>query len=357
MQLMDYACAACDTLIRRYSVEQLPPAGKFYYHQGVFLAGMLETWRLTGKEAYFRYVKEWVDCVLDENGVPRVAQPGELDDCMAGILLFPLLDATGDVRYQKAIDYVLDHLQHIPRTREDVPWHKTKNPGQLWLDGLYMAGPFLAEYAQRYHVPEIRQLMMRHIRVMLRHTRNPQTGLMVHAYDELRSEPWADPATGSSAEHWGRANGWAALALVNDLTHLEKETAEFEEVRRELLSLLDAVSRCQGEDGRWYQVLDKGGQQGNWLENSCSCLFAASMAKACRHGWAGEQMKVQARKACEGVLRSLSWDKQDLLIGNVCVGTNVGDYLHYCNRPTGVNDLHGVGAFLLMCTAVAEMDA
>ena len=36
-------------------------------------------------------------------------------------------------------------------------------------------------------------------------------------------------------------------------------------------------------------------------------------------------------------------------MGGVCIGTGVGDYRHYCERPTSVNDLHGVGAFLLMC--------
>lgn len=37
-------------------------------------------------------------------------------------------------------------------------------------------------------------------------------------------------------------------------------------------------------------------------------------------------------------------------MGHVCIGTNVGDYDYYCQRPVSRNDLHGVGAFLLMCT-------
>ena len=56
-----------------------------------------------------------------------------------------------------------------------------------------------------------------------------------------------------------------------------------------------------------------------------------------------------ARKGYEGVIRSLNWDGEDLLVGDVCIGTGVGDYKHYCDRPTSVNDLHGVGAFLIMC--------
>ena len=63
-----------------------------------------------------------------------------------------------------------------------------------------------------------------------------------------------------------------------------------------------------------------------------------------------------ARKGYEGIIRSLETDGNDLLIGNVCVGTGVGDYTHYVNRPTSVNDLHGVGAFLIMCAECARAD-
>ena len=45
----------------------------------------------------------------------------------------------------------------------------------------------------------------------------------------------------------------------------------------------------------------------------------------------------------------LDFGRENLLAGNVCIGTGVGDYRHYCERPVSVNDLHGVGAFLLMC--------
>ncbi|MDR1765119.1 MAG: glycoside hydrolase family 88 protein [Lachnospiraceae bacterium] len=55
-----------------------------------------------------------------------------------------------------------------------------------------------------------------------------------------------------------------------------------------------------------------------------------------------------------GVTNSLAWIGDDIQIGNVCIGTGVGDYAHYINRPTSVNDLHGVGAFLLMCAELSD---
>ena len=59
-----------------------------------------------------------------------------------------------------------------------------------------------------------------------------------------------------------------------------------------------------------------------------------------------------AKKGYEGVIKSLTFEGEDLLVSNICIGTGVGDYTHYCNRPTSTNDLHGMGAFLLMCTAI-----
>ena len=57
-----------------------------------------------------------------------------------------------------------------------------------------------------------------------------------------------------------------------------------------------------------------------------------------------------AIRGYEGVIRSLTWEGEDLQIGNVCIGTGVGDYAFYIARPVSVNDLHAVGSFLIMCT-------
>ena len=355
MKPVDYACAACDMMMRRYSPQALPPEGKFYYHQGVFLSGMQKTAELTGHKAYFDYIRSWMDSVLDEEGRPRIAQPGELDDIMAGILLFPLFDQTGDVRYRKAMDVMLSHLLRIPRTSEGAPWHKTKLPFQMWLDGLYMAGPFCSEYAQRFDAPDIREFMRRHVNVMLSHTRDPVTGLYYHAWDESRTEKWCDPETGCSPEFWGRSIGWVTVALLDDLDFLEKDTAAYREILDHARALILTVLKYQSEDGRWYQVINRGDHPDNWLENSCSCLFTAALCKAMRKGYLGREWMDAAARGYEGVIHSVEWDGEDIQIGHVCVGTNVGDLRHYCARPVRVNDLHGAGAFLLMCTEMERL--
>ena len=114
--------------------------------------------------------------------------------------------------------------------------------------------------------------------------------------------------------------------------------------------LLKNLCRFQSEDGRWYQVVDKVNEPGNWLENSCSSLYVAGLCKAMRKGYLPDDYAEHAIRGYEGVIRSLTWEGEDLQIGNVCIGTGVGDYAFYIARPVSVNDLHAVGSFLIMCT-------
>jgi unsaturated rhamnogalacturonyl hydrolase len=151
--------------------------------------------------------------------------------------------------------------------------------------------------------------------------------------------------------------GWVPVAVLNELDFIPKDHPKRREMCDLVVDLLTALCKFQSEDGRWYQVVNKGDCEGNWLENSCSCLYTAAICKAVRTGILDKAFLSNAKRGYEGVIRSLTWEDDDLQIGNVCIGTGVGDYTHYINRPVSVNDLHGVGAFLIMCTEVAMGEA
>ena len=165
---------------------------------------------------------------------------------------------------------------------------------------------------------------------------------------------WAEPETGLAPEFWGRSIGWVPVAVLDELDFIPEEHPGYQDMCALVRDLLEAVCRYQSAEGRWYQVVDKGGQEGNWLENSCSCLFVAAVCKAVRRGILDRSYLEKARTGYQGVIESLVWEGEDILIGNVCIGTGVGDYRHYCERPVSVNDLHGVGAFLIMCAEMQE---
>ena len=350
LDALGYAKAACETMMRKFIAADLPPKGHFHYHQGVFLSGMLETWKECGDDRYFTYAKDWIDSVFDEKGGIRDVSFADLDDIQPGILLFPIRDKTGDPYYDQCIASVVEEVRAIPRTPEGAWWHKTRCTNQMWLDGLYMGGPFCSEYASRTGDRAMMADVIREALLMEKNTKDEASGLLRHAWDRDRVQPWADPETGKAPECWGRAMGWVPVALMNDLDFLAEDVEGRDEVIRMACDLLKNLCRYQSVDGRWYQVVDKVTEPGNWLENSCSSLYVAGLCKAMRKGFLPDSYAENALRGYEGVIRSLTWEGDDLQIGNVCIGTGVGDYAFYIARPVSVNDLHAVGSFLIMCT-------
>lgn len=352
---IDYAKHACDTMMRKFAAEDLPPKGRFHYHQGVFLSGVHKTYQLCAEEKYFEYMAVWMNSVIDKNGKVLDQDGVQMDDMQPGILLYPMIARFGEGRYKTALDYLMGMFETYPRNDDGGLWHKDIYPNQMWLDGLYMGGPVCAEYGGRYNSRKHIDFVVQQACLMQKHTKDNATGLWYHAWDQSRKAKWCDPKTGLSPEFWGRSIGWVPVALLDDLDFIPKDHPGYAEVCKITVDLLLAVCRYQDDGGLWYQVVNKGGQAGNWLETSCSCLFIAAICKAVGKGILDRKYLQNAKKGYNAVIASLEYDGDNVLIGKVCVGTGVGDYKHYCERPTSTNDLHGVGAFLIMCTEVQRV--
>lgn len=53
------------------------------------------------------------------------------------------------------MDLLVEQLKRQPRTLEGGFWHKLIYQHQMWLDGLYMASPFLARYGAEFNRPDL----------------------------------------------------------------------------------------------------------------------------------------------------------------------------------------------------------
>lgn len=352
---LQYAQAACDSLIAWYAPERLPPENRWHYHQGIFLHGMVQVWKQTGIETYLEYPKRYVDALVDGSGNFLFARD-ELDSIMAGLLLFPLEDVYGGRKYRAAADKLRGLFRTLNKTSEGAFWHKDKYPYQMWLDGLYMGGVFALQYADRYGDRELVPMVLEWEKLMRKHMTDERTGLLYHAWDESRNFPWADPVTGCSPEFWGRSLGWYGMALADFLDILPNDHAGRFELAAALGRFVDALIRFQdGPSGLWHQVVDKGDRADNWLETSCTSLFVYTIVKAVRHGCVGEDRLEAARKGYRGLMERIRYDDEGrLVVPDICIGTSAGDYAHYVARPRSENDLHGVGAFILACVEMEK---
>ena len=353
---LDYAKVTIATMMKKNATGGLEERkSSFNYHMGVFLHGIYSNYQLCREEAWFDFIKEWVDSLVDEEGNIHGTFRVRLDDFQAGNMLYPLYERTGERKYKKALDFLMGLIDTYPKNKEGGFWHMELCPNQMWLDGLYMGGPLMCKYSAMFGEQKYMDEAAKQALLMRKMTEDKENGLWYHAFDSERVMPWADSETGLSPEFWGRSIGWVPVAILEELDYIPQNHPDYEGLCALVRDLLIAVCKYQSEDGRWYQVVNKVGQEGNWPENSCSCLFTAAICKAVRKGILDNSFLEQAKLGYQGVINSLEWDGDDILIGNVCIGTGVGDYKHYCDRPVCTNDLHGVGAFLIMCGEMARV--
>jgi unsaturated rhamnogalacturonyl hydrolase len=338
---------------------------KWNYDTGLGLRGFLAVWQKTHDVRYFQYVKRTIDGLIDAEGAIKGYQLDDynLDQVNAGKVLFTLLEyateAKDQVRYKKALAQLRAQLATQPRTKEGGFWHKKVYPSQMWLDGVYMSSPFLAEYAATFHEPGLFDEVAKQILLVEKHTRDTKSGLLFHGWDESKAQKWANPETGASPNFWGRAMGWYAMALVDVLEQFPKNHPKRAELVGVLERLAKAVSAVQDPaTGVWWQVLDQGGRARNYREQSASAMFSYALTKAVQNGWIDRQKyEPVARRAYQGLAQSfVALDANgQVTVNGTCkvagLGGNPyrdGSYEYYTSGTEVVaNDAKGVAAFML----------
>ena len=333
------------------------------YTSGLMLTAIAQVWRMTDAPRYWRYIKDNVDCFLDADGRISTYSMDEhnLDQINGGKVLLLLDEQTKDPRYRQALLTLREQLRTQPRTSEGGFWHKRIYPHQMWLDGLYMAAPFYAEWALRRGEPEAFADVAAQIRLLVEHTRDAETGLLYHGWDASKEQAWADPVTGCSRHFWGRAMGWFMMALVDVLDFLPAEHPEYPRIIAHLADAARAVANVQdARIGLWYQVLDHGTRPGNYLEASASCMFVYALAKGVRRGYLARDYLDRARQGYDGVIGHLTEAGADgnVNLKQICKVAGLGRYspdqpyrdgsfAYYTGEEIVTNDYKGLGAFIL----------
>ncbi len=364
------------TIMATYPDSMMYKGGKaahWDYEMGLVLHAIEQVWHRTGDGRYFNYIQKHMDRYVNADGSIRTYELDKfnIDFVTPGRSLLMLSQQTlpNKEKYRKAADLLRKQLAQQPRTKEGGFWHKNIYPYQMWLDGLYMAEPFYAEHTRLFdREGKAFDDIVNQFVWMEQHARDAKTGLLYHGWDESRQQKWADPQTGKSPNFWSRAMGWYAMALVDVLDFVPATHPRRGELVTILQRFMPAVVKYQDPaSGCWYQVTDRMGDKGNYLEASGTGMFVYALAKGVRLGYLPQSMLPIARKGYEGMLKNfISTDDQKrvhlektVLVGGLG-GTATADrpyrdgsYEYYLSEKIRQDDLKGVGPFIM---ASVEME-
>ena len=333
------------------------------YEWGVTYCGMLQVAEATKDARYKNYVSDHVAAIAtvaahlraqpapasEPVGAQRmlalrpVLAPRSLDD--SGSMCAAFLKASrADVHAAELRPWIDNYMKWIStgqfRLADGTLARNRPLPNSLWLDDLYMSVPALAQMGaltgdRSYFDDAVKQVLQFSERMFVK-----EKGLYRHGWvQEMEPHP---------AFHWGRANGWAIIAMAELLSVLPGDHPGRAAVLAQYRAHAAGLAAVQSGSGLWHQLLDR---NDSYLETSASAMFTYAMARGINRGWLDPLVY--------GPVVSLGWNavaKQVNAQGqveNTCVGTGMGfDPTFYYYRPVSVHAAHGYGPVLL---AGAEM--
>jgi polygalacturonase/rhamnogalacturonyl hydrolase YesR len=359
---------------------------KWSYVMGIELEAMLDTYLKHGGDHIKDYCTMYTDTMINEKGEIKTykLEDYNLDQIRTGHFVARMYQLFPEKKNLKALKTLMTQLQKQPRTAEGVYWHKAIYSYQVWLDGIFMGLPYYSLTANMFlnkkKANAIYDDAVDQISKTYERTYDAATGLNRHAWDETHEMFWADKETGLSQHCWGRAQGWYTMALIELLDALPEDYARRGEVIDLLQKDLDAIIKWQDKkSGVWYQVMDSPEREGNYLESTCSSMFAYSLLKAYRKGYVGAKYRDAGIKAYKGIINNFIRVNADSTISltNCCAVAGLGpglsdkvkqaapkvkenrkrdgSYEYYLSEPVRDNDAKGVGPFIWASLEMEEL--
>jgi unsaturated rhamnogalacturonyl hydrolase len=335
------------------------------YEDGLMLIAAEKYYKLTSDEFVFNFLEKYLDYHINDNGeiVNYHLDEYNIDNILAGNVLFFVYEKTGKKKYLKTIELLRKQLLTHPRTESMNFWHKKRYPYQVWLDGLYMGQVFYLRYALLKKDFSIIDDVYRQVMNTDKYLWDQKRKLYVHAYDEKKVMQWADEETGHSPNIWSRSVGWFAMALVDLIELLPNDfTSEKTAFSELIVKLIDGVKpHLDPEYSMMYQVVDKPNVKGNYLETSGTAMLAYAALKGYRLGVLDSSYQLLGEKIVKGINEKYLRDENGkIILGGICAVAGLdnerrdGSVAYYLSEKIAENEIKGVGPYLFALMELAE---
>ena len=330
---------------------------KWNYIDACMIKALTMLYDISSDSRLMDYAISFTNAYVSQDGSISTMNASDfnLDNINGGKNLIRLYRETKLERYRLAYERLYSQqLINQPRLHCGSFIHKAIYHDQMWLDGAYMALPFLAEYGILESKEElIRDVcsQLENIRIIMR---DPDSGLYYHGYDESRKEKWADKKTGLSPQFWLRSMGWLCAGLADICEIIPANT----DCRDMLGELLEALAMYTTDSGMLLQLPARPDLNGNYPETSGTLLFAYSALKAARLGIAASSIKSAGEKALSRVEEDfISCGGEVPVMRNICLTAGLGgspyrdgSAKYYLSERVTENDAKGIAPYFMAYT-------
>lgn len=211
--------------------------------------------------------------------------------------------ATQDSGLFRAADRMLEFLLYkAPRTRDGIIYHNYIE-NRVWVDGAYMAPPFLAKMGA--YAEAVKQLAG-YRRIL----QDPQKKLYYHIWDE-------DRKAFERKLLWGVGNGWAAAGMTRVIHTLPDSMQKEKNMLAGFIKeILDGAIKYQRPDGLFHDIID---DPHTFVETNSAQMFAYAIFRGVKAGWLEKSYIPYADK-----MRAAAISKVDAfgLVQGVCGAPN-----------------------------------
>lgn len=293
------SAAAADTILERMAdsyIRRGAPRTSFHYGEATLYTGIEAAIAYSKNDTITAWYQNQIDGVVLNNGdiLDWNLTYYSLDDYRLGMNMLWWYEQTGKEKYKKAATTIRRQLDRHPRNLAGGFWHRQPNyPFQMWLDGIFMADTFYAKWTSlfdRRNTSAWDDILLQFDTIESR-TREKDTNLLVHGYDESKKAVWAHPVTGAAPLVWSRAVGWYFMSLIEVLEIVPTCHPGYKRLVKYFTTLAQGVKASQDADGGWWLIMTEPypGEKRNYLESSASAMFTFGLLRGIRLGFLSEK--------------------------------------------------------------------
>jgi unsaturated rhamnogalacturonyl hydrolase len=151
--------------------------------------------------------------------------------------------------------------------------------------------------------------------------------------------------------------------LVDVLDFIPKEHPQRQAIIKILKDLTKSLLKYQDKQtGLWYQVTDKPGAEGNYLESSSTAMFMYAITKGVNKGYLDRSYLSLSRKSFNLFIKNATRIDPDgsYNVTKACAVAGLGgnpyrdgSYRYYIHEPQRDNDPKAIGPFILWCVQLS----